>query len=285
MHYLSKTVIVSACAVGLFGAAAISHAATISHAAKFDRLYAFGDSYSDSGAGYLDGNGPTAVAYLAKQLDIPFTHSKDPSANSQGINFAVTAAPSGSNEGKKIGDLTLVVGMQNQVEDFVARVKRKDITFNPDTTLFFIEGGLNDSEGPAKETTDNLTRQIELLKSVGARHVSLSLLPTKIPTFTAVGEKLNPAYRELVPALGKKLKIDLQLNDFGAYLDDIIQNPAKYGIVNTDKACAGRALFGEDTTPCATPDAYFYFHGDHPSTAVNRIVGEKLHAEIVAEKR
>ena len=30
-------------------------------AAPYDRIYVFGDSYSDTGAGYLDGNGPTAV--------------------------------------------------------------------------------------------------------------------------------------------------------------------------------------------------------------------------------
>jgi phospholipase/lecithinase/hemolysin len=30
----------------------------------YSRLYVFGDSYSDIGAGYIDGNGPTAVAYL-----------------------------------------------------------------------------------------------------------------------------------------------------------------------------------------------------------------------------
>src|SRR3954447_13996308 len=34
---------------------------------KLDRLYVFGDSYSDIGEGYLDGDGPTAVAYLAKR--------------------------------------------------------------------------------------------------------------------------------------------------------------------------------------------------------------------------
>lgn len=33
-------------------------------------LYVFGDSYSDSGAGYLDGNGPTAVVYLATSLGV-----------------------------------------------------------------------------------------------------------------------------------------------------------------------------------------------------------------------
>jgi phospholipase/lecithinase/hemolysin len=30
---------------------------------RYTRLYVFGDSYSDIGAGYIDGNGPTAVFY------------------------------------------------------------------------------------------------------------------------------------------------------------------------------------------------------------------------------
>lgn len=251
-------------------------------AAPYNRMYVFGDSYSDMGAGYLDGNGPTAVAYLAQKLHVPFTHSRDPKANTQSIDFAVTAAGSGNDAGKPAGDMMFAVGMITQVEDFAARVRAGKIRFNPRTTLFFIQGGLNDTDTPAKTTTDNLTRQIQILKSVGARHISLAVLPTKIPDFSAVALKLNPAYRKLVPSLQQKLKIDLRLNNFGAYLDDIVEHPATFGITNTQSACAGRALFKQDPTPCATPDSYFYYHAGHPSTAVNRIVGDKLFAEISA---
>jgi len=249
-------------------------------AASYNRLYVFGDSYSDNGAGYLDGNGPTAVAYLAKKMNTPFTHSHDPEANEQSISFAVTAASSGAGAGQPVGELLLAVGMLNQVEDFAARVREKKISFNPETTLFFIQGGLNDSETPAKFTTDNLKREIEILKSVGARHITVALLPTKVPDFRDTALKLNPAFRKMVPELRKTLKIDLRLNRFGEYIDDIIEHPARYGITETTKPCAGRALFNEDTTPCATPDTYFYYHGGHPSTAVGKILGDKLFIEI-----
>lgn len=249
-------------------------------AASYNRLYVFGDSYSDNGAGYLDGNGPTAVAYLAKKMNTPFTHSHDPKANEQSISFAVTAASSGAGAGQPVGELLLAVGMLNQVEDFAARVREKKISFNPETTLFFIQGGLNDSETPAKFTTDNLKREIEILKSVGARHITVALLPTKVPDFRDTALKLNPAFRKMVPELRKTLKIDLRLNRFGEYIDDIIEHPARYGITETTKPCAGRALFNEDTTPCATPDTYFYYHGGHPSTAVGKILGDKLFIEI-----
>ena len=39
-------------------------------------MYVFGDSYSDIGAGYIDGNGPTAVAYLGWLMGLQVASSK-----------------------------------------------------------------------------------------------------------------------------------------------------------------------------------------------------------------
>lgn len=250
-------------------------------AARYDRLYVFGDSFSDTGAGFHFSNGPSATAQLARRLDLDFTHSKDPRANTRSISFAVAGAGTGVDAGRQIGDFWLAVGMRSQVDDFVARVRRGAIRFNPETTLFFIEGGLNDAALPTQETLDNLTRQIEALESVGARHVSLALLPTRIPGFDQEGLRLNPAYRQLVPALRERLGIDLRLNGFGTYLDDIHAHPARHGIVDIQSRCAPNPLRNEDVAPCAAPDTYFYYYDEHPSAAVNRIVGDRLYTEIV----
>ena len=43
---------------------------------RYSRLYVFGDSYSDIGAGYIDGNGPTAVAYLGWLMGLEVASSK-----------------------------------------------------------------------------------------------------------------------------------------------------------------------------------------------------------------
>jgi len=59
-----------------------------------------------------------------------------------------------------------------------------------------------------------------------------------------------------------------------------MDNPAQYGITNWTDRCAGRALFGEDATPCASPDSYFFYHQGHPSTAVHRIVARELAREL-----
>jgi hypothetical protein len=111
----------------------------------YSMLYVFGDSYSDTGAGYIDGNGPTAVAYLAQRLAIPFTYRGDPHSKRKGLNFAVSAAQTGTGKAKRYphGEV-LGLGMREQVDDFASLAKRRKIKFNPKQTMFFFAGGLND---------------------------------------------------------------------------------------------------------------------------------------------
>jgi len=63
-----------------------------------------------------------------------------------------------------------------------------------------------------------------------------------------------------------------------------MDHPDAYGIVNTKSRCAGREIYDQDPTPQGDPATYFFFHEGHPSTAVHRIVGQKLFAEITAER-
>ena len=85
--------------------------------------------------------------------------------------------------------------MRNQVLDFTQRVKSGAIRFNPDETLFFIAGGLNDRLLPTATTIANLEDEIRQLYDVGGRYFLVALLPTKIPAFSDVGVRLNPALR------------------------------------------------------------------------------------------
>ncbi|HEY9126187.1 MAG TPA: SGNH/GDSL hydrolase family protein [Acidobacteriaceae bacterium] len=83
----------------------------------YTMLYVFGDSYSDSGSGYIDGNGPTAVVYLAQRLGIPFTWYGDPSSLGKGLNFAISGAQTGEGAGRRFPTGPFLgFGMKNQVE-------------------------------------------------------------------------------------------------------------------------------------------------------------------------
>lgn len=247
------------------------------------KLFAFGDSYSDSGAGYVDGNGPTAIVYAARELGLPFTYATDPAAASQGRNYAVSGAQTGEGAGRPVKKARLGYGMQNQVRDFVADVTSGQITFDPGTTLFFLAGGLNDGRLPTSTTTENLSRLVHQLHAAGARHFFIAVLPTEIPAFAEVGRRLNPALRALPDALqGELPDAQIHLSQWGRFFDAVMLEPDRYGITNTTDACAGRALFDQDATPRGDPATYYYYHAGHPSTAVHRHVGRELAREFRA---
>ena len=246
-------------------------------------LFAFGDSYTDSGAGYVDGDGPTAIVYVARDLGIPFTHAADKDVTGKGLNFAVSGAQTGEGEGRKVKDALLGRGMQNQVRDFVGRVQSGAVKFEPARTLFFIAGGLNDRRLATETSIANLTSIVRQLHAVGARHFMFGLLPQKIPQFAPVGQRLSPA----IATLPEKLKTEFadtnfHLSRWGEFMDAVITEPARFGITHIKDPCAGRELFDQDAKPRGDPATYFFYHEGHPSTAVQRIVANELKKEILA---
>ena len=217
----------------------------------FTMLYVFGDSYSDTGAGYVDSNGPTAVAYLAKRLGIPFTYFGDHDDKGKGLNFAVSGARTGWDAGTIYphGEL-LSRGMRNQVDDFAAIVRYGAIAVDAKQTMFFLAGGLNDRGLPEGSTRTNLEADIEVLYGAGARRFTIALLPTKIPAFATAGTQFNPELAK-IPAemLARHPDIRIATSDWGPFFDEVIEHPAKYGITDTTNACAGRALKNQDPHP------------------------------------
>jgi cholinesterase len=262
----------------------VTAATTPAPTTPYSRLYVFGDSYSDIGAGYIDGNGPTAVAYLGWLMGLQIVPSTAAGAGGKSLVFAVSGAGTGEGEGRHVKEARLGYGMLNQLRDFAARVKAGEIAFEPQTTLFFLAGGLNDGRRETPATLAHLTQQLQILRELGARHVTIALLPTKIPQFAAVGRRLNPAYEAFVGQQAGAAGLDLWLNHWGTAFDEVMDRPAAHGIVNTTSACAGRAIFDQDATPVGDPATYFFYHDGHPSTAVHRIVGKKLFEEILARR-
>jgi cholinesterase len=255
-------------------------------AAPYTQLYVFGDSYSDSGSGYLDTNGPTAVAFLADHLSIPFTFYGDPNSKGKGLNFAISGAGTGAGAGRRYptGEM-LSIGMKNQVDNFVAFSKTKDIPpIDAATTMFFFAGGLNDRGKPDGYTRTNIEEEIETLYALGARRFMVAILPTKIHQFATAGTAFNPELSK-IPAeeLARHPDIRIANSDWGLFMDEVMTNPTKYGITDTTSPCAGRNIHHEDTTPCASPDAHFFYHEGHPSMAVHKAVGDMLYHEALTK--
>jgi phospholipase/lecithinase/hemolysin len=251
----------------------------------YTQLYVFGDSYSDTGAGYVDGNGLTSVAYLAQRLAIPFTYYGAPDSKGKGLNFAVSGARTGAGNGRRYptGEL-LSLGMKNQVDEFAALLQSGDLRFDPAQTMFFLAGGLNDRGAPSGYTRTNLEQEIDTLYSLGARRFMVALLPTKIPSFATAGTQFNPEIAQ-IPAdeRAKYPGIRIATSDWGPFYDAVITNGPKYGLTDTTTTCAGRTIRDENPDPCLSPETHFYYHQGHPSTAAHRAVGDMLYTEALTK--
>jgi phospholipase/lecithinase/hemolysin len=119
-------------------------------AAVINDLFVFGDSYSDTGAFHELSNGPTWAGYLAQDFGITLTTSKNPDPGTDGVNFAESGAR------VFVGPTppaTQPRSLTQQVSEFQNDVTSDKVTFNPDSTLFFIEGGGNDHTGVTPAVT------------------------------------------------------------------------------------------------------------------------------------
>lgn len=249
-------------------------AAVPAHAVTFDSVQIFGDSYSDTGAGFALTNGGTAASYLAQNLGSTVALPSESNLENKSINFAESGARVGVESPDGPSSLT------SQVQNFADLIDAGKTGVDPSDTLFFLSGGLNDHELlPASEVTADYAAQVDQLVSLGARYVEIALLPSEIPGFMDSAETLNPAYRDLVPELDARYPgTSVTLSDWGSYYDEILLNPDTYGITNTTDACLG---FGEDGGPCSNPDEFFYYYSAHPSDAAHKIVGQRLTDEAL----
>jgi phospholipase/lecithinase/hemolysin len=270
MNVVAKTV-----ALALLGSVAAS---PIAHAAPFNDLFVFGDSYSDTGAFFAGANGPTAVGYLAQDLGITLTTSQNPNPGTSGVNFAESGAR------VAVGPMppaTHPLSLTQQVAEFQNYATSGALTFDPDTSLFMLLGGLNDHTAPASGITAATAAQVSQLYALGARRIEIGLLPNLSPVFADSAGNLNPAYTALVPQLQAQFPdAQITLSNWGPFYESVLSNASQYGFTNTD--IAGCYNFTTNTQTCTTPDSYYFYYPSHPSTAVDRTVGLDLAQEALA---
>jgi len=259
-------------------AGASAPSATSSPALPCNRLYVFGDSYSDIGFGYVDGNGPTAVAYAAHDLGLSL-FAADVGGENDGLDFAVSGAGTGTSPGQMAGRMMLGLGMLDQVGHFETRVRAKTISFTPSMRVFFLAGGLNDAPLPLSQTQRNIAAQLEGLYRAGGRRFVLARLPVTLIN-PDVGKRLNPTLDRLAESWSAAHPgSTVQVSNWGLLFDRVRAEARFRGFTDVTTACAGRAIFRQDATPCADPAARFFYHDLHPSTEAHRQTGALLAQE------
>ncbi|MBM9615879.1 SGNH/GDSL hydrolase family protein [Desulfobulbus rhabdoformis] len=275
------------------------------------QIFAFGDSYSDSGASFrltqkmvnkkledatiLPGdlywknrwtNGPTAVEVLAKHLRVPLT------------NYAVGGAKSGNGNYYHWMDPYEDTGVLGQIEKFHVELQGRGA--NPGA-LFFIFISANDYfehidynlPGTASDLADtavaNICTAVAQLARLGAQHfmivnsTDLSKLPVVTePEQKALAQEFQTHFNsELLPAaesLQKHLDIKITLFDHIALSNKIWSNPQKYGLRNLSTPC--QPVYPAVKPVCQSPDTHYYWDEWHPTRRVHQIAGKAMAATL-----
>ncbi|MEH1849359.1 MAG: SGNH/GDSL hydrolase family protein [Nostoc sp.] len=266
-------------------------------AKDYDKIYVFGDSFSDTGnvfnatngivppnPPYFNerfSNGPVWVEYLASNLGLTFNPN---------TNFAFGGATTGF---KNIGISTLP-GLQQQINSFT--------TANPSAdpnSLYILWAGINDYldyffqgiPNPTQSVT-NLSTAVKSLAAVGARDIMVLNLPNlgKFPvtggnsqvssllsTFTS---KHNSSLATNLKLLSQELNPNINIIpvDVNSLFNRIITEPKEFSLTNGTDSCIGDSpVVPIEVTiqpVICMPDKFLFWDEVHPTTAAHKLIGE-----------
>lgn len=233
-----------------------------------------GDSYSDTGAGYVDTDETTAIDYATRRFGARLTVPRAARPGSS-VNFAISGAASGRDRRRVLGAWWADGGVRQAVRA-AGLVRRGRIVLRP-WSLAFLATGLNDRDVPTEQTLTNIALQARTLAAVGIADIRVALLPT-FPGAGPVGARLNPRLPDLVRRLRRR-GIVARLSRWGEFFDQVYEHSADFGIRDRITPARERRL-PRAASGSERPVTHFFFHEGHPSSAVHRAVGEMLADEI-----
>ena len=278
-----RIVVVIAVAALLTGGAGFARA----QSPAFSQVVVLGDSLSDNGnlyalAGlptfpYWEGrisNGPVAVEYLAQSLAVPL------------LDFAWAGATTGV--GNRLDGGTVdtfgYFPLPGMTTAFQSAIEAGMFPVDPGA-LYVVWGGPNDFWDVTDETSASVaiqkavTRLVTMvgqLQALGARQILVLNMPDlgKTPSLLAAGPAASYFFTQVSIGFNNALKASLPAGvryfDTLAWGWAVLANPAAYGFTNVTDACfTGSSL-------CASPNEYFYWDDEHPTTAGHAVLAEAV---------
>jgi phospholipase/lecithinase/hemolysin len=294
---------------------------TNAQAGTIDAIDAFGDSLSDVGnifaltggaepaAPYVNGqfsNGNVWVQDLAHDLGLaPLTPSLG-----GGTNYAYGDAQSGTTlyNTAGAGDIIDLDGPSGQIAQFTA-ANPKGADPNALYTIWIGANDLNAIPPGASSSaigTDigaivqNIDTAINTLASLGAKNFLVVTVPDLGATPDALIAGVSGAASALSAGFDNTLVngssplpslaaiaagdgINIAVLNTYLLLDSIVADPALYGLTDvTDPCLTGEVNFAGGT-PCATPNQYLFWDGDHPTAAGQALVADAALALVTPE--
>jgi phospholipase/lecithinase/hemolysin len=268
-------------------------------AQPFTALHVFGDSLSDAGnlfrltqamvpksPPYFAGrfsNGPVWAELLASDLHLPLTP-----ALAGGTDFAV----GGARTGVDVTDSGVTIpSLRRQVADMLAEAPAAGL--DPQA-LYVLQGGGNDILAALADrdplvvlaAAQAVAQALRALAEAGAIQVlvvnvgnvgrSPFITSRQDPGLDALATSLsllfNVTLARAVRAVHEEFpQLQLRRLHLFALLEAVTAHPEPFGFTNVTEAC----LQGgpeEGGTPCATPDQYLHWDGNHPTAPGHAII-------------
>lgn len=116
-----------------------------------------------------------------------------------------------------------------------------------------------------------------------AKAPSVRLIDQQVPGAAAAATQLTQAFNAGLPGIVQYVNgldgATARVLDIHGLLEDIVANPATYGFTNTTNACVTPHV---PPFQCASPDAYVFWDGVHPTDAVHALIAQRALAVISA---
>lgn len=288
-------------------------------AAKFDALYVFGDSLSDTGnafaatqgtipvptvnnsdrPAYFDGrfsNGPIWVDYFGSQINQPgltptpfLTLPANPNTiPTDGVNFAFGGA--------QTGEFSSFPGFQNNIPGVRGQVGllRQNLQTVDPNALYSVFGGANDyfnGNTNVNQVVQNLTTSIGSLAQGGAKNFLVFNLANlgespfgKRSGFSDQLNQLTQAHNtQLASAISSIRTSNPDLNiysvDVNSLFNTIRATPAKFGFKDVTNPCV-TGNFQQVTNICDNPDDFLFFDSVHPSSRAHNLIAKAALAAV-----
>jgi len=259
-------------------------------------------------------NGEVAAEILWKAFN-PGDTSFKPSLVAGGTNYAIGGATSGQKNvislRNDIGLLTLAYEDKGNAWE-LPQFTNAPPAFDPATSLFMVwffpndvfwdtttsqasVGGFNNSSVPPSSAglipaaTYNIKGTVQALFDKGARKFLVPNTPNlgSTPEYR-IDPVLGPKYTQYSKDFNQALAVaigelsvanpGIEIVDFQT--DDLFEelrgNGAGFGFTNVQDRC----LVG--LTPCADPDSFLFWDGNHPTAATHRILGQRFFQSVYA---
>jgi len=137
------------------------------------------------------------------------------------------------------------------------------------------------------QTAANIAEDVCRLGTAGARHfvvgnlTDIGLTPfakeqgADAPAFISQAiTEFNVALTEVLNNLPSACAETLEIWDTNQFLQDLVANPASFGLTNTTDACL------VDLVPCPNPKEYLFWDTFHPTTSVHKMIAEQFRSAI-----